>query len=428
MKKRMFATGVLLAIAVVGAALFMKLLDGSGLGRVANAVMALPQSAQVETGSAQESDVAQITGAYSGDVKLGVTVGGVYSDTLATPPPPGAGTPTPPDLGSIDLSLQLTQTGSAVSGYVKLDKTLVFTVAHTLASGNASVDIGPYLSGSFDGANLKLQSEQVPMTVSGRQVLRQFRLTGASAKADGSQITGEYRETIWGYTSVPLTVIGNFSLQRPVFEDNAPISSNKPPVITADSAVTSMGQPVTINVLINDSDPNNNTLTIVSVSQPQFGTVTINGQTIIYTPNANFTGTDTFSYVVSDGQGGTTVGSVTITVNGPGGVTNRAPTAANDSATTAQGAAVTIDILANDADPDGDALNITIDGPPAHGTATVNNGKVIYTPNADFAGTDSFIYIVSDGKGATATATVTVTVTAVIQSEEKPVYLPLIWR
>jgi hypothetical protein len=339
-----------------------------------------------------------------------VTVGGVYSDTLATPPPPGAGTPAPPDLGSIDLSLQLTQTGNALSGYVSLDKTLVYSVEHTLGAGAASIKIGPYVSGVFDGANLTLQSEKVALVVSGRTVQRQFRLTGTSTASDGGQVSGEYRETLWGYTSVPVTVIGNFTLQRPGFGSNVPLPSNQAPTVVADTATTAQGVAVTINVLANDSDADGDALTITSVSKPQFGAATTNGQTVTYTPNANFIGNDTFSYVVSDGKGGTATGSVSITVNGPGGP-NQAPIAANDSATTTAGVAVTIDVLANDSDPDGDALTITIDGPPSHGTAIVNSGKVVYTPQPGFTGTDSFTYIISDGKGGAATATVTVTVT-----------------
>ncbi len=84
--------------------------------------------------------------------------------------------------------------------------------------------------------------------------------------------------------------------------------------------------------------------------------------------------------------------------------------------------------MVNDADPDGDALAITIDRPPSHGTAAVNNGKMVYTPNAGFTGTDSFTYIVSDGKGGTATATVTLTVTPSGQTGGNAVYLPVIKR
>ncbi|MEZ4672812.1 MAG: Ig-like domain-containing protein [Caldilineaceae bacterium] len=89
--------------------------------------------------------------------------------------------------------------------------------------------------------------------------------------------------------------------------------------------------------------------------------------------------------------------------------------------------AVLIDVLANDGDPNGDALNISIDGPPQHGTAVVQEGKVFYTPAAGFSGTDSFTYIVSDGRGGTA-AGYAVVVTGAGQAGENAVYLPLIQR
>ena len=266
-----------------------------------------------------QNSVLQLMGAYSGAVKLDVTVSGVYSDTLATPPAPGAGTPAPPDLGSIDLSLQLTQTGNALSGYVDLDRTLVYSVEHTLGSGAASVQIGPYVSGAFDGANFTLQSEKVLASVNGQTIQRQFRLTGASSAGDGSQVTGEYRETVWGFTSLPVTVIGAFTLQRPVFDAIVPQTTNRTPNAVADTATTGQGVSITLDVLANDTDPNGDALTITSVSEPQFGTATTDGQRVAYTPQVNFVGNDSFSYFVSDGKGGVATGSVTIAVGGSGG-------------------------------------------------------------------------------------------------------------
>jgi len=286
-----------------------------GLGGTSASRVALAQSAQTVQ---DQNSAAQLVGNYSGPVKLNVALGGVYSDTLAISPAPGTGTPPPPDLGTIDLSLQLDQTANTLNGYVSLDKTLVYSVEHTLGSGASSLQIGPYVTGSFDGTTLTLHSERVSMVVSGRTVQRQFRLTGMASAADGSQIDGEYRETLWGYAPAPLTVIGSFHLQRPVFTSNVATATNQPPITIADHANTTAGSAVTINVLANDSDPNQDPLTITSVSKPQFGTATINDATVIYTPNSNFAGTDTFSYVVSDGQGGTAVGSVTVAVTGTG--------------------------------------------------------------------------------------------------------------
>jgi hypothetical protein len=98
---------------------------------------------------------------------------------------------------------------------------------------------------------------------------------------------------------------------------------------------------------------------------------------------------------------------------------DRSPVAAADEATTDEAAPVAVHVLANDFDPDGDPLAITDVATPGHGTVAVNdNGTpadptddfVVYTPAADFTGTDQFVYTISDGKGGTATATVTVTV------------------
>ncbi len=419
MKNKWLTLTLGLLLLAVTAFVALSVMNGPGIhGTPAKAVTLAP-SAQNQPA---QSSAAQLVGSYSGAIKLGATVGGVYSDTLATPPPPGTGTPAPPDLGSIDLSLQLNQSGSAVSGYVSLDKTLVYSIEHTLGSGTAAVKIGPYINGIFDGTNLNLQSEKVTLVVSGRTVQRQFRLTGTSTVADGGQVNGEYRETLWGYTSVPVTVIGNFTLQRPGFGSNVAVTSSQAPNVVADTATTAQGTPVTISVLANDAAANGGALSITAVSKPQFGTVTTNGQTVTYTPNATFVGNDNFSYFVSDGKGGTATGSVTVAVNGPSGP-NQAPTAANDTATVTAGSPVTIDVLANDSDPNGDALTITIDGPPSHGTATVTNGKVVYTANAGFSGTDSFTYVVSDGRGGTATAKVTVTVTT-----GSTIYLPVVRR
>ena len=89
---------------------------------------------------------------------------------------------------------------------------------------------------------------------------------------------------------------------------------------------------------------------------------------------------------------------------------NRFPTAQADSATTLSGAALTINVLANDSDPDGDLLSVAGFTQPAHGTVTQVSGGLRYTPASGYAGADSFTYTISDGRGGTATATVSVTV------------------
>ena len=308
------AIGVLLLAGC--AAVLWALSHSLGLRTAAAASAAGTLAPAAQAQAAAPAAAAQIQGAYSGPVKLNVTVAGVYSDTLATPMPPDQGGPTLPDLGSIDLSLQLTPTGGVLTGYVNLDKTLIYSVEHTLGTGPTSVKIGPYVGGIFDGANFVLQSEKVGLVVSGRAVQRQFRLMGQLTSADGGQVAGEYRETLWGYAPAPVTVIGTFTLQRPGYGSPAPVAGSSRVDAVADTAVTAPGVPVTINVLANDTDANGSPLAITSVSKPQFGTATTDGKSVTYTPNGNFNGTDSFSYFVTSAGGGTAGSSVTVTVTG----------------------------------------------------------------------------------------------------------------
>jgi len=311
MKNTRFArsAGALLVAGAACAALVV--LAANGLG----GVKAITQTSAAPARVAQaEVAAAQINGAYSGAIQLSAVVSGTFSDNLVVPPPPGEGTPTPPDLGSIDLSLQMTQTGSALSGYVSLDKTLVFSAEHTLGAGTDSIQTGPFVSGLFDGTNVMIDSEKVTQDVSGRTVQRQFRMVGVSTDGDGGKVTGEYRETIWGYTNIPITVIGTVTLQRTGFDAIAPVIEDKAPEPVADTAATKRGVAIMINVLANDVNAAGGALTIVSVSNPQFGQATTDGQTVTYTPMADFVGTDTFSYFVRNTQGRTASSSVSVTV------------------------------------------------------------------------------------------------------------------
>ena len=96
--------------------------------------------------------------------------------------------------------------------------------------------------------------------------------------------------------------------------------------------------------------------------------------------------------------------------DGGGTSGNKSPDAKGDSATTEQDKAVTIDVLANDSDPDGDTISITKVTTPGNGTAVLSSGKITYTPKSGYFGTDTFVYTISDGKGGTDSATVSVTV------------------
>src|SRR5947209_8580192 len=132
--------------------------------------------------------------------------------------------------------------------------------------------------------------------------------------------------------------------------------------------------------------------------------------TVKYTPAANYNGSDSFTYTVSDGNGGTATGMVTVTVT----AVNDAPVAHADSATVAEDGTVDVAVLGNDTDEVGNTLSRKAVTQGAHGSVVINPDKTVkYTPAANYNGSDSFTYNVSDGNGGTATATVTVTITAV---------------
>jgi hypothetical protein len=184
---------------------------------------------------------------------------------------------------------------------------------------------------------------------------------------------------------------------------------NDAPIANDDSAATNEDSPVTVNAIANDSDVEGDVLVVSAVTQGANGTVTFAGGSVTYTPNASFNGSDSFTYTVSDGNGGTAAATVNVTVNAD----NDAPVANNDSATTNEDTPVTINVVSNDTDIEGDTLVVSAVTQGTNGTVTFSGGSVTYTPDDNFNGTDSFTYTVSDGNGGTATATASVTVNPV---------------
>ena len=298
--------------------------------------------------------------------------------------------------------------------------------------------------------------------------------------------------------------------------------TNPAPTAVNDTATAAEDTPANINVLGNDIDPDGDTLTVVGIPTAGNGTVTVNPDgTIRYTPNADFNGVDTIAYQISDGNGGFSTATVSVTVtavndaptttglgnlidsdsqviainvtsafsdidgdtltysatglppglsldpltgqisgmidpgasgplgdqsypitvtadDGNGGtvstsftwrVLNIPPTSADDSVTTPEDTPVIATVLANDFDTDNDPLVIThINGQPitvggpavatANGSVTLTtdafgNQVLVYTPDADYNGTDALVYTISDGNAGIDTATLTVTITPV---------------
>ncbi|MCP4540748.1 MAG: tandem-95 repeat protein [Chloroflexi bacterium] len=165
-----------------------------------------------------------------------------------------------------------------------------------------------------------------------------------------------------------------------------------------------------LDVLLNDFDRDGDTLTISAVGPVYSGGGTaVNGGTVItYTPMADFYGYETFTYTISDGNGGFDTSTVNVTVN-QGPVDNNPPVAVDDAAVAEWETPVTVAVLDNDSDPDSDPITVTAVGAATNGTTAYSNSVVTYTSDAGFTGTDTFTYTISDGEDSD-TALVTVNV------------------
>ncbi|EJE4209233.1 tandem-95 repeat protein [Vibrio parahaemolyticus] len=180
--------------------------------------------------------------------------------------------------------------------------------------------------------------------------------------------------------------------------------------IEADSSNVVEDTPTIINVLGNDTfEGKNKVVSLDAENGPKNGTVIVNNDgTVTYTPDDNYVGKDTFTYVVTSG-GVSESTSVEVNVT----PVNDAPVAKDDIATTQEDTAVTIDVLPNDTDADGDKLSIeSASVPKEQGTVEVVDGKLVFTPAENFNGHAEITYTVTDG-ALTDQATVKVTVNAV---------------
>jgi hypothetical protein len=134
--------------------------------------------------------------------------------------------------------------------------------------------------------------------------------------------------------------------------------------------------------------------------------VSADGKTVTYTPPAGFQGAVAFPYTVSDGKGGTATATVRVAV------VNDDPTPLDDGGITDPATAITLMVVANDSDANGDPVTIGGVIQAGHGAVSFDPaaGTVTYTPVATYAGIDTFSYTVGDGRGRSGTAQVTVTV------------------
>jgi hypothetical protein len=170
-------------------------------------------------------------------------------------------------------------------------------------------------------------------------------------------------------------------------ENVAPVASNDTASIVTNSSNTF------IDIFDNDSDQDGDKISIYSLTQPSNGAVIAVDGGVEYTPNKDFVGEDSFSYTPSDGKETGVAATVTLDVTDA----NIAPIGVDDTAEFIINKADYVDVLANDFDRNGDALSITIVSNPTNGSVELSQGKVIYTPNKNYLGKDSFSYKPNDG-------------------------------
>ncbi|MBK9760425.1 MAG: tandem-95 repeat protein [Flavobacteriales bacterium] len=187
-----------------------------------------------------------------------------------------------------------------------------------------------------------------------------------------------------------------------------PVTSNDPPIAVDDVANTDVDTPVTVVVLTNDSDPNGDPITVTGASASN-GTVVINGDgSITYTPSTGFCGTDTIFYTICDPGLLCDNAIVVVTVDCP--PVNDPPIAVDDVANTDANTPITVVVLTNDSDPNGDPITVT-GASASNGTVVINgDGSITYTPSTGFCGTDTIFYTICDPEPLCDNAIVVVTV------------------
>ncbi len=199
---------------------------------------------------------------------------------------------------------------------------------------------------------------------------------------------------------------------------------NGPPVTVGDLVLVEGDGPLTFDVLANDRDPGGDALRITGFTMPAKGQLVLDAdQRFTYWPGPGFLlhdhsgGHDSFTYSIrdvraaGDGQVGTAEAQVTLLAPAVAPPVNSSPLTVRDAVVTPRDTPVTIDVLANDTDADGDPLRVVGLTLPLHGHVALEADQTVtYTPAPDFVGIDDFTYIADDGRGGRSTGIVAVEV------------------
>ncbi|HCG7067095.1 TPA: tandem-95 repeat protein [Vibrio parahaemolyticus] len=346
--------------------------------------------------------------------------------------------PNDTDVDGDKLSIQSATVPEAQGKVESVDGKLVFTPAENF-NGDAEITYTLTDGALTDQATVKVTVNAVndtPVVESNiaDQALAEdftpYTIDLNTAFSDVDNVDGELTFSVSGNSNIQVAIVNGIATITPTADWNGSetltftatdpsgesisqtVNFTVAPVadIVADKATVVEDTPTIIKVLGNDTfEDDGKVVSLDTNNGPANGTVSVNPDgSVTYTPNDNYVGKDTFTYVVTSGG---VSESTTVEVN----VTpvNDAPVAKDDIATTQEDTAVTIDVLPNDTDVDGDKLSIqSASVPEAQGKVEIVDGKLVFTPAENFNGHAEIIYTVTDGE-LTDEAKVTVTVNPV---------------
>ena len=176
----------------------------------------------------------------------------------------------------------------------------------------------------------------------------------------------------------------------------------------ADDQTLSVDQDTALPITLTGFDAENDPLTFSVQGGPTNGSLSGTAPLLTYTPNAGFSGSDSFTFVANDGTVDSSAATVSITVNA---AVNTPPVADDQTLSVDENMPLMITLTGSDADDD--PLSFSGVSDPGNGSVSVSGADVIYTPTADFNGSDSFTFVVNDGTVDSSAATVSITVNAV---------------
>ena len=286
----------------------------------------------------------------------------------------------------------------AVSDIIYIDKLdpSIDSVSQDVSSGSCTVDVDVSDSGlsGINETKYALDSQTAAYFETGGTVI------------SGGTFTVETGGTFTIFVS---DVAGNYDIGQYDVNTAPSMDSIDDKSVAEDGSIN-----VPVSVSDNETALEDLTITAAAVDEALIPSITVNQSaaavSLDITPAPDSYGSTDITVEAQDASGKTASVTFTLTVTSE----NDAPVAQDDTGiTVAEDASVTIDVLQNDTDDaDGDTLSISDPGAPLHGTAVEEGGMIVYTPDEDYNGSDSFTYTVSDGNGGSDTALVSVTVTA----------------